>query len=139
MTRSSPRSHRRWRACIASTLTRRTDAEDCRAKVAAAEAGTGYGLDFGYTFYEVASDGSLAGQSVSSGFADGELCKQGSVDDITMSLEGSTLRLSETRTLADDYAADEAGVCWTDAAKAAASANSCSQLTTLTATFVENL
>lgn len=111
---------------------------DCRDKHARLEAGELFGVDFSFAVSQVGVNGTLIGQGASSGFSEGELCVEGELTTTTFALDGDTLLVEQTITLANDYPAD-GGFCTTAGAQAAAEGNACSQMETLTATFVEPL
>lgn len=113
-------------------------AADCRDKVAAANAGDGFSIDFSFTLTGVDQDGALTGATVSTGFGDGDVCREAELSTTVLTLVDESLRLEQAITIAADYPADD-GVCSTAAAQQAAEGATCSAMEVLTATFFEAL
>ncbi|MCW5803728.1 MAG: hypothetical protein KIT31_15195 [Deltaproteobacteria bacterium] len=111
---------------------------DCRAKLAALDANGSFSLDFSFTLSDVEA-GVLVGAGASTGFGDGGVCREGEITKTRLVLEGTSLRLQQEVTVADDYPADRDGFCTTTAAQAAAAGNACSELEVFSADFVEPL
>ena len=114
------------------------DPADCRDKLAKLGTGGAFGLDFGFSVSDV-QKGVMLGEGASTGFAEGGTCTGGEVTRTRLVVEGTTLRLQQEVTAADDYPADADGFCTSDAAKAAARGNACSALEVLTAELIEPL
>lgn len=114
------------------------DPADCREKLNKLDTGGGFGLDFGFSVSGV-EEGVMLGEGASTGFPEGATCSGGELTTTRLVVEGTTLRLQQEITVADDFAADANGFCTTDAAKAAARGNACSALEVLTAELVEPL
>lgn len=122
------------------TVTSCASPDDCRQKQALIDGGTAIvPIQFSYAVQFVGAGGTLTGQGADTGFGSGGVCTDGAVSATTLSLTGTALRIEQAITIADDYAQDAQGFCSTDAAKAAASGNSCSELEVLTADFAEAL
>lgn len=113
-------------------------AADCRDKVAATKAGGGFAIDFSFTLTGVGQGGALTGAGASTGFGDGEVCREAEISTTVLTLVDESLRLEQAITIAADYPAED-GVCSTTAAQQAAEGATCSAMEVLTATFFESL
>ncbi|HEU0031947.1 MAG TPA: hypothetical protein VFQ53_15045 [Kofleriaceae bacterium] len=111
---------------------------DCHDKAARVQGGQGVALDFSFGVSEVSGD-ALVGQGASTGFGIDGVCTGGELTATTLTLDGDALAIEQQITVADDYPVDADGFCTTDAARAAADGNTCTQLELLSATFVEPL
>jgi hypothetical protein len=111
---------------------------DLAAKLARDEFVT---YEFGYALERPDGETDLVGGGASTGFLDGNVCKEGSVHETRLfgpADQPSAWRIDKRITIADDYPAD-GQTCWTDAAKTAARGNECSQLEHLSVRLVERL
>ncbi len=115
-----------------------SSAADCRDKVAATKSGTGFVIDFSFTLTSVGPGGALTGAGVSTGFGDGETCREAEMSTTLLTLVDESLRLEQALTIAADYPAED-GICSTTAAQQAAQGATCSAMEVLTATFFEPL
>ncbi len=111
---------------------------DCRAKLAAFDAGQSIQLDFSFIMHDADGD-ALIGGGASTGFGIDGVCTEGTVTETAITVDANGLSLVQQTTLADDYAQDGDGFCTTDLARDAAAGNACSEMTTLTAVYVEPL
>lgn len=112
---------------------------DCRDKLAAERAGEGFQIEFLFTLAALGDDGELTGEGASTGFGDGEVCREAELSDSLLTLAGSELRLEHAIVVADEFPVDSDGFCTTIAAAQAAAGKPCSQMEVLTATFLEPL
>lgn len=112
---------------------------DCRDKLAAWDRNEGWVSDFSFAVEAANGEGDLIGGGASTGYGMDGICTEGTTFATLATLSGDSLAITLERTVADDYPADADGFCTTDLAKDAAAGNSCSQMETLTATFVEEL
>lgn len=118
------------------------DPTQCRSRVEVLLTGGIVDGDYVYVVNEVVNEPSgdaLAGRGASTGFSDNGTCREGAITLSLASLDGDALRFSQERTVADDYPVDSEGFCTTDLAREAAEGNSCSELITLTASYLEEL
>ncbi len=113
-------------------------AADCRDKVAASKAGRGFTIDFSFTLTGVGQGGALTGASVTSGFGDGDVCREAELSTTVLTIVDESLRLEQAIKIAADYPAED-GFCSTTAAQQAAEGATCSAMEVLTATFSEPL
>lgn len=112
-----------------------SSADDCRAKVAASNNHEGFALDFSFVVEQVGSHGELLGQGASTGFGDGEICREAELTSTTVTVADEAFHLQQKITVAADYPVDDEGFCSTTAAQQAAEGALCSKMETLTATF----
>lgn len=113
-------------------------AANCRDNVAAAKSGTGFLIDFSFFLTGVGQNGALTGAGTSTGFGDGEVCREAELTTTLLTLVDESLRLEQAITIAADYPAED-GSCSTTAAQQAAEGATCSAMEVLTATFLETL
>jgi len=110
--------------------------DDCRTK--AAQDQLNGAISFGFTLTSVDGD-ALTGFEATTGWTTGgNTCSMPELSDLVLELDGDTLRLEKTIRIGDDYTTSN-GVCTTDRGRASAEDAECSQMETLTATFVEAL
>jgi hypothetical protein len=98
-------------------------------------------FEYGFTLSRADGELALLGDGATTGFRDGNVCRLGDISTTKLIRSAdvpTTLHIEKSITIADDYAAKD-DVCDTNAAREAARGNACSQLETLTATFVEPL
>jgi hypothetical protein len=110
--------------------------EDCRAK--AAQDQLSAPIDFGFTLTGVDGD-ALTGFEATTGWTDGgNTCSMPELSDLVLELDGDLLRIEKEIRVGADYTTSN-GICTTDKGRASAEKATCSQMETLTATFVEAL
>ncbi|MFN0251490.1 MAG: hypothetical protein ACKV2T_31735 [Kofleriaceae bacterium] len=110
--------------------------EDCRAK--AAQDQLSAPIDFGFTLTGVDGD-ALTGFEATTGWTDGSnTCSMPELSDLVLELDGDALRIEKAIRVGADYTTSN-GICTTDKGRASAEKATCSQMETLTATFVEAL
>jgi hypothetical protein len=109
---------------------------DCRQKAALQPfEGT---IDFGFTLSDISGD-TLTGFEVTTGYTDGSgTCTKPELSDIELTLAGGAMRIEKATQIGHSYPAQN-GACTTDKGRAASEDAPCSQMETLTATFVEAL
>jgi hypothetical protein len=115
-----------------------SSAADCRDRIAAMKSGGGFAVDFSFIVTGVGQNGALTGAGTSTGFGDGEVCREAELSTTLLTLAGESLRLEQAITIAADYPAED-GTCSTTAAQQAAEGATCSAMEVLTATFFEAL
>lgn len=109
---------------------------DCRAKAAQAQF-SGL-IDFSFTLSAVDGD-LLIGTMSTSGYSDGgTTCSMPEMQELELALDGDALRIEGGIHKGHDYTTTD-GICWTDKGREASEDAPCSQMETLTATFVEAL
>jgi hypothetical protein len=109
---------------------------DCRQK-AALRPFEG-NIDFGFTLSDISGD-TLTGFEVTTGYTDGSgTCTKPELSDIELTLSSGAMRIEKATQIGHSYPAQN-GACTTDKGRAASEDAPCSQMETLTATFVEAL
>ncbi|MGE0397549.1 MAG: hypothetical protein AB7T06_12580 [Kofleriaceae bacterium] len=110
--------------------------DDCRQKAAQSQfSGV---IDFGFTLSAVDGD-LLTGTMSTSGYSDGgSTCSMPEMQRLTLALDGDALRIEGAIHIGEDYQTSD-GICWTDKGLEASEDAPCTQMETLTATFVEAL
>lgn len=109
---------------------------DCRQKAALKQFEGN--ISFAFTLSAVEGD-ALTGFEVTTGFTSTNgTCTMPELSDLVLTLDGETLSIAKSTKIGHDYQADK-GFCTTDKGRAATEGAACSQMETLTATFVEAL